>query len=249
MSGRKLSDAHKAKLSAHFVTNETRKKISASVHALWSSKKHRAKHSSGIVESYKSRRKAGKLGFASPEPYVGYTVSPPWMSNKGRYNLTLYNFSTKVKKNTSLARYIASVGFGMLIPRNLDVDHTDCNHLNDRWDNLQLLSKVDNASKGSGIGAKFRKFKCPVCMNACQRKYGSGYKGSVMLCSRKCVAQFQTMSKNGRDKTAIAKAKKLNAVKIICTKRPAKLGKRISRMTGKLKLVLNYFTKLGHKVQ
>jgi hypothetical protein len=106
------------------------------------------------------------------------------------------------KTSTSYARYLMSCHLKRYLTREEHVDHIDNDKLNDKVENLQLLSIADNNRKKNaflGITKTFVKRVCPVCNTDFERDCRNiSYKlknGKTPTCSRRCGAIFSNRNK------------------------------------------------------
>lgn len=96
---------------------------------------------------------------------------------------------------TLYSRYLMEQKLGRrLDPNDETVDHIDGDNTNDDLDNLQLLTRADNAKKDARTSETLD-FTCPVCLNdfvALARQYRhnqiqQGKRGPY--CSRRCAGK------------------------------------------------------------
>ena len=112
-----------------------------------------------------------KIKIELQEPYksiwkCGYIVT----NKENRKNVILYN-SNNDRSTVSYARYLMSVYLGRFLDKDEEVDHIDNDKTNDSFNNLQILSKIENIRKSSkgitvtkhGTLSMYRYCKCDLC--------------------------------------------------------------------------------------
>lgn len=125
------------------------------------------------------------LEFPYNEKYrLGYLVT----NSENRKNIILFN-SNKDRSTVSYARYLMAVKEGRFLTSSEQVDHINEDKTDDRIENLQILSPIENnrkhrISKGT-LGETKIKFSCPVCKNIFFLTARQSHKPNP-ACSRKC---------------------------------------------------------------
>lgn len=89
--------------------------------------------------------------------YVGINKEP-------RRVATLRNYTTKTSYTMSYAKYLYTSFYKCDIPKGYDVDHINCNKMDDRIENLQVISQNYNRTKDHKLRIMVE-LKCPVCGN------------------------------------------------------------------------------------
>lgn len=107
----------------------------------------------------------------------GYIVE-----SQGRRTVILYN-SHKNRSSVSLARYKMAVLLKRFLKDDEQVDHIDGNKYNDRINNLQILSPIENLRKSQAT--KRIPLICPICKKEFIPKKNN-FKIKDRCCSRKC---------------------------------------------------------------
>lgn len=97
--------------------------------------------------------------------------------------------------STSYARYIVAVRIGRELTREEEADHIDDNKQNDDPNNLQLLSKKENADKYSAIRPKVKMydFNCAECgkpKSVISANAASLKKNGYAFCSTSCSGVY-----------------------------------------------------------
>ncbi len=110
----------------------------------------------------------------------------------GRRRLDLVS-SSKERTTISYARYLWLINYGD-IPEGYEVDHIDDDCSNDSLDNLQLLSKSDNAKKSSPSQTFLNK-TCPICDKEFTTRKGLD---KTICCSRSCGCKLGRLKQLGR---------------------------------------------------
>jgi hypothetical protein len=92
----------------------------------------------------------------------------------------------------SYARYLLSVREGRLLSTEEEADHIDDDRLHDAKDNLQVLSKEENAKKYAQTNPPtMLTFECSECGETFERRRNKSWailnKGQKPFCSRKCL--------------------------------------------------------------
>lgn len=126
-------------------------------------------------------------------------VYGPYTRKDGRKHVVIYHPSG-YKQTQSYPKYLLQKFLNKHLSSNETVDHIDNNKLNDSLDNLQILTRANNARKEmlrSERAAKTYNFICPVCKKAATKLLrtvrGNKKKGKAgPFCSRKCAGIFST---------------------------------------------------------
>lgn len=164
--------------------------------------------------------------------------------------MSLYHPTTRRQFTKSLARYLVEVGLGRKLERNQHVDHIDGNPLNDRWDNLQVLSAKDNIAKGSSCGVTTRKyirFTCPVCGKATRKpnqKSCTVRNHPIITCSISCGSKVKKLRAVVSDDTLKARMC-LRCVRVKTKHTYSDAGERIPRRTKGMRRIHNLTLKKG----
>lgn len=135
-------------------------------------------------------------------------LSRTYLCRDGRKRLDVI-FSTW-KKTYQLARVKLEIKLRRRLEKWEDADHKDGDHTNDRFSNLQVLTKVENAAKA----ARRRKVKRIRCIE-CQNKFrptrhqtdARARKKAGPFCSRKCSGRYGKEIQLGYRKRSRSKTK------------------------------------------
>ena len=95
-------------------------------------------------------------------PYENLKVFGPYVRRDGRRHVVLQDPNTKKLKTVSYPKYLVELREGRYLTADETVDHKDGDFRNDAPENLQILSRRDNALK-STVRRIPQKFTCPVC--------------------------------------------------------------------------------------
>lgn len=98
-----------------------------------------------------------------------YPYSADWKfgylqtNGEGRKTVILFN-SPQDRSSTAYARYVMAVKLGRYLTSDEEVDHIDCNKIDDSLENLQLLTKEEHREKTTAERAvPLLKFICECC--------------------------------------------------------------------------------------
>ena len=120
-------------------------------------------------------------------------VQGPYTRKDGRQHVVLYKDG--VRKTVSYPKYLLEQKLGRSLLPNETCDHIDNDHTNNSLDNLQVLTRSDNARKGIALRpAEVGTFTCPVCNTSFTRRM-SDVRGNLKknksgpYCSRSCAGK------------------------------------------------------------
>lgn len=115
------------------------------------------------------------------------------------------------KKTCQLARVKLEIKLGRKLVKGEEVDHIDDDCTNDRYNNLQVLSKPKNASK-SLWKVEYPKARCLWCgvefRLSCAQMERASKKKSGPFCSKKCTGKYGAAVQNGSPRLARRKTGK-----------------------------------------
>lgn len=121
--------------------------------------------------------------------FENYTVYKRLDKRQNRFMVMLYDKTTKHRTTMSYARYLMVKKLGRPLDKDLEtVDHINGDTLDDRLENLQLLTRQENILK-SVKPAKLIELICPVCKIKFHRRRGQTHLvkgGDSTCCSRRC---------------------------------------------------------------
>jgi hypothetical protein len=128
-------------------------------------------------------------------------VYGPYTRKDGRQHIILYKDG--MRKTVSYPKYLLEQKLGRSLLPNETCDHIDNDYTNNCLDNLQVLTRSDNARKENALRPKeMGTFTCPVCnvsftkpMN-CVRHNRKQHK-SGPYCSRSCAGKGGHPSNKG----------------------------------------------------
>lgn len=123
-------------------------------------------------------------------------VYGPYYRKDGRKHVIIITENKRITK--SYPRYLLEKHIGRELHKNETVDHIDNDFTNDSIENLQILTREENAAKAFEDPHKKRKifsFICPICgINAV--KYANHVKSNKKkgkdgpFCSRRCAGIY-----------------------------------------------------------
>ena len=113
--------------------------------------------------------------------------------------MILFN-SSKDRSTISYARYLMSVHLKRLLNKDEHVDHINNDKLDDRIENLQILTPEMNNLKMrlyNGIKRAKVKLRCPICKidfwrNKNRTQLNNCKKGQITFCCKKCSSIFNS---------------------------------------------------------
>ncbi len=127
-------------------------------------------------------------------PFEGYTLYKVYHKSEGRHYAQLVNSETKTRTTISYARYLMSVHLGRLLTKQEHVDHINGDKVDDRIENLQILSQLQNSLKYSEKDnpAELVELVCPTCGVTFYRPKNRAYRftklNKLQNCSRSCAS-------------------------------------------------------------
>lgn len=139
----------------------------------------------------------------APPPYEKGTLwyGPILHAKENRYLVNIILPNGK-RTSTSYARFLLQTHLSRFLTRKETVDHINENKLDDRLENLQILTHSDNNAKHRRHAKATRKvveLKCPGCGKIFTRDHRQthlGKKGKFTTCSRSCCGRVRAMLKN-----------------------------------------------------
>lgn len=121
--------------------------------------------------------------------FDGMIVYKQWHKKAGRWYAYLYNPLTKERTTIAWAKYIMCLHLGRMLNPNLEtVDHINNDKSDDRLNNLQLLTRLENTQK-SAKGRTMVTLVCPKCGKEFTRERRLTHLikgGRPSHCSRRC---------------------------------------------------------------
>ena len=120
-------------------------------------------------------------------PYFGLKVFGPYIRKDGRKHVVLQDTNTKKLKTVSYPKYLVELRESRYLETWETVDHKDDDFTNDDLDNLQILSRPDNASKSSYSVSMFSKCDgCGVEFELTRNQRNKRGLSKKKYCSREC---------------------------------------------------------------
>ena len=131
-----------------------------------------------------------KKSIVGQPPFQEYNIYKVFHKKEQRWWACLVPIDKTKKRTTiSYARYLMSAHLGRLLTKTETVDHINNNKIDDRIENLQILSRGDNSRK-SIKRANYITLICPICKKEFSRNYKRTHfvKGNKnTFCSRPCT--------------------------------------------------------------
>jgi len=128
-------------------------------------------------------------------------VYGPYTRKDGRQHVILYQDGKR--KTVSYPKYLLEQKLGRSLLPNETCDHIDNDHTNNCLDNLQVLTRSDNARKANALKpAELGHFTCPVCNASftkpmCDVRANLKQNKSGPYCSRSCAGKGGHPSNQG----------------------------------------------------
>ena len=129
-----------------------------------------------------------------------------FVNNRGRNCVELvHNNSTKskpIKRFISYAKYLWISENKQEVPKGYEVDHINGNNKDDRIENLQLLTKIENIKKEweehNRLGIEVVDLICPVCGKKFTKRLAMVRKvtSQPVCCCRSCSGKLSWMKKD-----------------------------------------------------
>lgn len=142
-----------------------------------------------------------------------YLYGPIWHQRIGRYMINLVPIEKEKNKRTSMsyARYVMSVNLKRILDKNENVDHVNGDKTDDRFENLQILSRKENNKKAIKEQNRTRlvaDIVCPMCGTTFTRNLNKVHqihgRSNNSFCSQECH-RVALKFKNIIDKAKIIK--------------------------------------------
>lgn len=86
----------------------------------------------------------------------------PYTRKDGRQHIVLYDFEKGLRKTMSYPKYLLEQKLGRELLPNETCDHIDNDFTNNSLDNLQVLTREENARKGADIAPRVKGRFSPV---------------------------------------------------------------------------------------
>lgn len=126
-------------------------------------------------------------------------VYGPYTRTDGRQHVCIIG-TDGYRKTQSYPRYLMEQALGRELLDNETVDHIDNDFTNNAIDNLQVISRQDNARKEMCRTHRKRKyvsFECPICGTIAEKpenyiKHNRNLGKAGPFCSRKCAGIYST---------------------------------------------------------
>lgn len=113
------------------------------------------------------------------------TVYGPYIRADGRKHVIIYDHETKKRQTKSYPKYLLEQKLGRDLVGDETADHVDEDFTNDKLDNLQVLSREENARKAkTAIYGEVKEIKCEFCHKLFMPK-----DRKRRFCSRSCGQQ------------------------------------------------------------
>ncbi len=147
------------------------------------------------------------IGVDAPHPFSGYKVYGP-IFHKGENRKYICLVGSLDRTTISYARYLMSIHLGRLLEKHEHVDHINENKLDDRIENLQILTPEENTRK-SAKPAILIECVCENCQEIFYRRKGQepGTNRKKSFCSPECSIEtmileerlFKKLKENNND--------------------------------------------------
>lgn len=116
----------------------------------------------------------------------------PYMNREHR-RIVIVRLPTGKKKTMSYARYLMEIHLDRYLSKDETVDHIDNNKLNNKIENLQLLSRAENIIK-SIIPAPLTTLNCKHCGREFKRSLRAYWRSKEQgidgpFCSKICIGK------------------------------------------------------------
>jgi hypothetical protein len=120
----------------------------------------------------------------------------PYLRKDGRKHLIIIDDNGK-RKTISYSKYLLEQKLGRKLLPHETCDHIDGDHINDSLENLQVLSRGDNAAKAMAVRpAEMGYFVCPECHTSFYKSMRD-VRGNQLkqrragpFCSRQCAGRY-----------------------------------------------------------
>jgi len=119
--------------------------------------------------------------------------TPAYMSpNRICFSIKLVNGK---RKSVQYARILLELKLGRVLTQDETVDHIDFDSTNNSFENLQLLSRIENARKGSDFETK-AKANAATSLRMKGNKLGLGLKNGMTKLTDKQLTEIRDLQKN-----------------------------------------------------
>lgn len=144
-----------------------------------------------------------KLAEQAEYPFEEYTLYKVFHKKEGRMMAQLVNGNVS-RTTMSYARYLMSVHLKRVLGKDEHVDHLNDDKTDDRIDNFQLLTPLENSKKYSEANPPtYVEFVCPICNIVFKKTRQKAWNKKSPCCSKECGYKKVSQTLTGRTRKVL----------------------------------------------